>query len=90
MKVLQHCIMVIVQLSLFQSFLFCIEEQSIFVFVFFLREIVNEGEIDIEYCQNDVRLADIFTKTLGGHTFSRNVAALGIKSKFVLREALLE
>ncbi|XP_051135426.1 uncharacterized mitochondrial protein AtMg00810-like [Andrographis paniculata] len=53
----------------------------------FLRDLVNEGDIDITYCPSEKQLADIFTKPLGGPTFLRNVAALGVKSKFNLREA---
>ncbi|KAL3645031.1 hypothetical protein CASFOL_010211 [Castilleja foliolosa] len=56
----------------------------------FLRELVHEGEINLEYCKSEEQNADIFTKPLGGPVFLKNVEALGIKSKFNLREAMLE
>jgi hypothetical protein len=56
----------------------------------FLRELVSEGVIQLKYCKTDVQMADVFTKPLGGQIFRRDVARLGIKSKFGLREAMLE
>lgn len=56
----------------------------------FLRELVKEDEIYVEYCPTEEQLPDIFTKPLSEHVFKRIVAALGVKSKFGLREALLE
>ena len=56
----------------------------------FLRELVNEGIVHVEYCRTNEQKADIFTKPLGGPVFKTNAASLGMKSKFGLREALLE
>ena len=56
----------------------------------FFRELVNEREINIEFCISEEQLAYVFTKALGGHIFTRNVAALGVKSKFGLGETLLK
>lgn len=55
----------------------------------FLRELVNNGEINLTYCRSDEQLADIFTKPLGGPVFTKNVQALGIQRKFGLWEAML-
>lgn len=55
----------------------------------FLRELVREEEVSLEYCRSEEQIADIFTKPLGGTTFSRIVAALGVRRNFGLGEALL-
>ena len=56
----------------------------------FLRELVNEGVVVVEYCRTSEQKIDIFTKPLGGPTFSKIATNLGMKSKFGLGEALLE
>ena len=56
----------------------------------FLQELVNERLVDVKYCKSEEQVADIFTKPLGGPVFKRNSEMLGMKSKFDLREALLE
>ena len=56
----------------------------------FLRELVSEGDVNVEYCKLEDQMADIFTKPLGGQVYKRNVESLGVRSKFNLGEALLE
>ncbi|XP_061989507.1 uncharacterized mitochondrial protein AtMg00810-like [Rosa rugosa] len=56
----------------------------------FVRELVNRGVIEVKYCKTDDQMADVFTKALGGQVFKEDVARLGVKRKFGLREALLE
>ncbi|XP_074561976.1 secreted RxLR effector protein 161-like [Curcuma longa] len=56
----------------------------------FLRELVNEGIVHVEYCKTNEQKTDIFTKPLGGPIFKRIVASLVMKSKFGLRGTLLE
>ncbi|GAA0186911.1 transmembrane signal receptor [Lithospermum erythrorhizon] len=56
----------------------------------FLRELVSEGEINLEYCRSEEQVADNFTKPLGGLTFSRNVTSLGVQKIFGLGKAMLE
>ena len=36
-----------------------------------LRELANEGEINIEFCRSEEQLAYVFTKALGGHIFTK-------------------
>lgn len=55
----------------------------------FLRELVNNGDVQVEYCKTEDQMADIFTKPLSGQVFKKNVERLGVQSKFNLREALL-
>ena len=55
----------------------------------FLRELVNEGDVHVEYCKTEDQMADIFTKPLSGQVFKRNARSLGVQSKFNLGEALL-
>lgn len=41
----------------------------------FVHEELKKGTINIDYCQNDRQVADLFTKSLGKHKFNiyRNV-----------------
>lgn len=55
----------------------------------FLRELVNDGIINIKYCKSEEQAADIFTKPVSGEVFKKQIAKLGVKNKFGLREALL-
>jgi hypothetical protein len=55
----------------------------------FLRELVNEEVINVEYCKTDDQMANMFTKPVGGVCFKRDASRLGMRSKFGLREALL-
>ena len=56
----------------------------------FLRELVKEKTIQIEYCRSGDQLADIFTKPVGGQIFKKPIAKLGVRAKFGLQEGLLE
>lgn len=51
----------------------------------FLRELVNEGDIHVEYCKSEDQTTDIFTKPLGAHVFKGHVERLIVKSKFNLQ-----
>jgi hypothetical protein len=56
----------------------------------FLRELVHDGIIQVKYCKTEDQIADVFTKPVGGQNFKKQLAKLGMKSKFGLREAMLE
>lgn len=66
------------------------ETKYIRIRYYLLRELVNEGVVHVEYCRTNEQKVDIFTKTLGGPTFTKIATRLGMKSKFGLGETLLE
>lgn len=47
----------------------------------FVRESVRNGDIKLEYCKSEEQLADTLTKALGGQTFERFRAQLGLRNK---------
>ena len=46
----------------------------------FLRDQVNKGKLDLEYCKTEVQLADIFTKPLGRARFDELKRSIGMRS----------
>lgn len=46
----------------------------------FIRDLVNNGDIDVAYCGTDEQVADIFTKALLVHKFTQFLKALGVRS----------
>lgn len=49
--------------------------------VHFIRELVEDEVIDLEYCPSENQLADVFTKPLVTQKFNRNIQCLGIAWK---------
>ena len=56
----------------------------------FLRELVNDGDVQVKYCKSEDQMADIFTKPLSRQVFEKHVESLGVMSKSNLREELLD
>lgn len=48
--------------------------------LYFLREVQNEGEIQLKYCSTEEQVADIFTKPLSLGKFENLRKKLGIDS----------
>ena len=51
----------------------------------FIRECVENGQIEIEYVQGDKQKADILTKTLGRIRFKEMREYIGVKENFELK-----
>ena len=45
---------------------------------YFLKEVVKQGKLRVEYCPTDAMIADIFTKGLGKVKFTKFATMLGI------------
>lgn len=88
--VLQHYTVATVQPFQFQRILIYKGEQNISSSFSFLKALVNEREIKVEYCRSDAQLAGVFTKSLGGPVFFKKCRIFGSEEQFDLREALLE
>ena len=54
----------------------------------FIRDAIQEGEIDLVYCKGEEQIADIFTKALSKVRFSYLRSLLGVKSVSNLEESV--
>ena len=54
------------------------ENQSYHTRYHFIRELVNNKEICLEFCRSNVQVADIFTKALARDTFQYLQSCLGV------------
>ncbi|KAG8640637.1 hypothetical protein MANES_13G070650v8 [Manihot esculenta] len=48
---------------------------------YFLRDLCNEGKIELKYCPGEEQLADIFTKSLKLHSFLNLINLMGVCSR---------
>ena len=54
----------------------------------FIREALQEGVIDVKFCQSEDQLTDIFTKTLPKERFNQLRLKLGVKHASNIEETL--
>lgn len=50
----------------------------------FIRNVIEEGQVKLEYCKSEEQLADIFTKALPRDRFQRLREALGVQDQHIM------
>lgn len=65
-------------MAIARSLVFYARTKHIEVQYHFVRELILDGEVDMEYCPTVDNCADIFTKALGSKTLERHLHQLGI------------
>lgn len=67
-------------ISLLKDFVFHIRRKHIETKFHFLRDLVNQGRIELLHCSTEVQIADIFTKALRQSRFEKLKDLLIVKS----------